>query len=51
MDHSEVTMGSATYEVSRIFTGSRTPADLLAERIVRDIEADPSFDGEERYGV
>ena len=34
MDFSEVTMGSATYEVTRVFSGVRTPSDLLVDKII-----------------
>ena len=47
MDFSEVTMGSATYEVTRVFSGVRTPSDLLVDKIIHDLEENPSFDDED----
>ena len=47
----EVIIGQATYVVERNFSDSKTAADLIADRIVREYEEKASFDGDEGHDV
>lgn len=44
MEHREITLGQVTYEISRVYTGERSAAELVSERAVRRLMEDPSFD-------
>lgn len=41
----QITMGQATYELRRVFQGSRPLSELMAERIAQNIPAVQSVDG------
>lgn len=45
MEFQEITLGEITYEVRRTYTGSRTAAELVRDRLVRAEKESSSFDG------
>ena len=45
MEQQTITMGQVTYELSRVFQGTRSLSELMAERIVQNIPAPQSIDG------
>lgn len=44
MEQSELILGEATYQISRIYTGSRPAAELVAEQLVKRLSENPPFD-------
>ena len=51
MEQQTITMGQVTYELRRVFQGTRPISDLMAERLAQNIPAVHSVDGGERHGV
>ncbi len=51
MEQQEITIGQVTYELRRVFQGTRPLSELMAERIAQNIPAVQSVDGGERHGV
>ena len=51
MEQQTITMGQVTYELRRVFQGTRPLSDLMAERIVQNIPAVQSVDGGDSHGV
>ena len=45
VEQQTITMGQVTYELSRVFQGTRSLSELMAERIVQNIPAPQSIDG------
>ena len=45
MEHQEITLGTVTYEVHRIFTGNQSVAELMMEHLGRAGVEKSSFDG------
>ena len=44
MDQRTITMGQVTYELQRVFQGTRPLSELMAERIAQNIPAPQSVD-------
>ena len=44
MEQQEFTLGQVTYEVSRVYTGTRPASELVAERLVKRLAENPPFD-------
>lgn len=44
MRQTEITLGEATYQVSRVFAGQRPLSELVAECLARRATEDPAFD-------
>ena len=44
MEQQTITMGQATYELRRVFQGTRSLSELMAERIFQNIPAPQSID-------
>ena len=44
MDYQEITLGQVTYEIRRVYTGERSAADLVLERLSQAASEKPSFD-------
>lgn len=44
MRQTDITLGEATYQVSRVFAGQRPLSELVAERLARRAAEDPAFD-------
>ena len=44
MEQQEITLGQATYQVSRVYTGIRPASELVAERLARRMAENPPFD-------
>ena len=44
MEQQEFTLGQVTYEVSRVYAGSRPASELVAERLVKRLAENPPFD-------
>lgn len=51
MEQQTIIMGQVTYELRRVFQGTRPLSDLMAERIVQNIPAVQSVDGGDSHGV
>ena len=44
MEQQEITLGQVTYQVSRVYAGTRPASELVAERLVKRMAEDPPFD-------
>ena len=44
MEQQEITLGQVTYQVSRVYTGTRPASELVAERLVKRLAENPPFD-------
>ena len=51
MEQQTITMGQVTYELRRVFQGTRPLSELMAERIVQNIPAARPVDGGGGHGV
>ena len=51
MEQQTVTMGQVTYELRRVFQGTRPLSELMAERIAQNIPGVQSVDGGGGHGV
>ena len=51
MEQQTITMGQVTYELRRVFQGTRPLSELMAERIVQNIPTARSVDGDHGHGV
>ena len=51
MEQQEITIGQVTYELRRVFQGTRPLSELMVERIVQNIPASRSVDGDGGHGV
>ena len=51
MDQQEITMGQVTYELQRVFQGTRSLTELMAERLAQDIPISPPVDGGDGHEV
>lgn len=45
MEQQEITLGQATYQISRVYVGTRSASNLLAERLAKRLAENPPFDG------
>ena len=44
MEQQEITLGQVTYQVSRVYAGTRPVSELVAERLVKRLAENPPFD-------
>ena len=44
MEQQEITLGQATYQVSRVYAGTRPASELVVERLAKQISENPPFD-------
>ena len=44
MEQQEIALGQATYQVSRVYVGTRPASELVAERLAKQISENPPFD-------
>lgn len=51
MEQQEITMGQVTYELRRVFQGTRPLSELMAERLTQNIPAARPVDGGDGHGV
>ena len=51
MEQQTITMGQVTYELRRVFQGTRSLSELMAERIVQNIPTARSVDGDHGHEV
>ena len=51
MEVTEIQMGDATYQLSRIFVGSRTVSELLVDAVVDRARAEIAVDASEKPAV
>ena len=51
MEQQTITIGQVTYELRRVFQGTRPLSELMAERLAQNIPPVQSVDGGERHGV
>ena len=51
MEQQEITMGQVTYELRRVFQGTRPLSELMAERLAQNIPAARPVDGGDGHGV
>ena len=45
MEQQEITMGQVTYELQRVFQGTRSLSELMAERLAQNIPVNQPVDG------
>ena len=45
MEQQTITMGQVTYELRRVFQGTRPLSELMAERLAQNIPENPPVDG------
>lgn len=51
MERQTITMGQVTYELRRVFQGTRPLSELMAERLAQNIPAPRSVDGGDSHEV
>lgn len=51
MEQQTIIMGQVTYELRRVFQGTRPLSDLMAERLAQNIPSAQSVDGGGGHGV
>lgn len=51
MEPQTVTIGQVTYELRRVFQGTRPLVELMAERLAQKIPDTRSVDGEDSHAV
>lgn len=51
MEQQTITMGQVTYELRRVFQGTRSLSELMAERLAQNIPATQSVDGGDGHEV
>ena len=51
MEQQEITMGQVTYELQRVFQGTHSLSELMAERLAQNIPIGPPVDGDDSHGV
>ena len=44
MEQQEITLGQVTYQVSRVYAGTRPASELVAERLAKRLAENPPFD-------
>ena len=44
MEHQEIILGPVTYQVSRVYAGTRPASELVAERLSKRLAENPPFD-------
>ncbi len=51
VEQQTITMGQVTYELSRVFQGTRSLSELMAERLAQNIPISVPVDGGGGHGV
>lgn len=51
MAKSEIKLGDVTYQLSRVFVGSRTATELLTDRVVEQAREETAVDVTEKAAV
>ena len=51
MEQQEITIGHVTYELRRVFLGTRPLSELMAERLAQNIPTAQSVDGGNNHEV
>ena len=51
MEQQIITIGQVTYELQRVFQGTRPLPELMAERLAQNIPMAQSIDGDHGHGV
>ena len=51
MEQQTITMGQVTYELRRVFQGTRPLSKLIAERLTQNIPTTQHVDGDGGHGV
>ena len=51
MEQQTITMGQVTYELRRVFQGTRPLSELMAERLAQNIPDTQPVDGDGGHGV
>ena len=51
MEQQTITMGQVTYELSRVFQGTRSLSELMAERLAQNIPISVPVDGGDSHEV
>lgn len=51
MEHQEITLGQVTYDISRVYAGSRPAAELVLDRLTQNLPAGHSVDGDPDKGL
>ena len=51
MEQQTIIIGQVTYELQRVFQGTRSLSDLMAERLAQNIPENPPIDGGDGHKV
>lgn len=51
MEHQEITLGQVTYDISRIYAGSRPAAELVLDWLTQNFPAAHPVDGDPGKGL
>ncbi len=51
MEQQTITMGQVTYKLSRVFQGTHSLSELMAERLAQNIPENPPVDGGDSHEV
>lgn len=51
MKTSEIRLGDVTYQLSRVFAGSKTAAELLADAVLERVREETAFDASRKSAV
>lgn len=51
MEHQEITLGQVTYDISRVYAGSRPAAELVLDRLTQNLPAGHPVDGDPDQGL
>ena len=51
MEHQEITLGQVTYDISRVYAGSRRLPELVLDRLTQNLPAGHPVDGDPDQGL
>ena len=51
MEHQEIILGQVTYDISRVYAGSRRLPELVADRLTQNLPAGHPVDGDPNQGL
>lgn len=51
MEHQEIILGQVTYDISRVYAGSRRAAELVLDRLTQNLPASYPVDGDPDKGL
>ena len=51
MEHQEITLGRVTYDISRVYAGSRPVVELVLNRLTQNLPTGHPVDGDPNQGL